>query len=366
MKKRFICLFITLVLLFVFFIGAFGQVSAQESNQESSQDSNTRPMFEDVPENAWYREAVERLATMGAIEGREDGKFYPDDAVLVTEFIKMITIAQGYSVRELKEGEGWAQPYIDKAYEKGYLVQGIYYDNDIYNSMNSIAITRQEIASIIVSCLEDEVTIPENDRDYVDAIEDFMHSHQDRHDDILKAYISGIITCRPDKTFGAWDFATRAEAATMVLRLIDKTKRIPGKPIERPEYFLDPVIVVENNSEPWMPHYFYIYIKNYKYFTDEYEFKIDFINYPQLNEREEYWGGYFTIVINQWWSYQHLRNNSGRMYTLYNKGYTTREHEKTLKIEPGTEIQFRITVKRGSEVRTYDRTAIVPDIDFAY
>ncbi|HHV99153.1 MAG TPA: S-layer homology domain-containing protein [Clostridiaceae bacterium] len=358
MKKRFICLFITFVLL----MSAFGQVSAQESNQENS---NT-PMFEDVPANAWYREAVERLAAMGAIEGRGDGKFYPDDTVLVTEFIKMITIAQGYSVREQREGEGWAQPYIDKALEKGYLVDGIFYDNDNYNSMNSTEITRQEIASIIVKCLGDEATIPENRRDYVDTIEDFYDSSQERKDDILKAYISGIVTGRPDRTFGAWDTATRAEAATMVLRLIDKTKRKPAKPIERPEYFLDPVIVVENNSEPWMPHYFYIYIKNYKYYTDEYEFKIDFINYPQLNELEQYWGGYFTIVINQWWNYQHLRDNAGCMYTLNRKRYTTREHENTFKIEPGMEIQFRITVKRGSEVRTYDRTAIVPDIDFAY
>jgi len=361
MKKRFICLFITCVFLFVFLIGAFGQVNAQESNQES----NTQSMFKDVPTNAWYREAVERLARMGAIEGRGDGKFYPDDTVLVTEFIKMITIAQGYSVREQKEGEGWAQPYIDKAYEKGYLCEDDFWGNH-YNTLNSWKITREEIARMVSRCLGDEVTIPENKRDYIDMIEDFMKSDQKKQDDILKVYISGIVTGRPDRTFGARDTATRAEAATMVLRLIDETKRKPAKPIERPEYFLDPVVVVENNADPWMPHYFYIYIKNYKYYTDEYEFKIDFINYPQLNEREEYWGGYFTIVINQWWSYQHLRDNSGRMYTLYNKGYTTREHEKALKIEPGTEIQFRITVKRGSEVRTYDRTAIVPDIDFAY
>ncbi len=354
MKKRFMCLFITFVLL----ISSFGQASAQESSD--------KPMFEDVPVNAWYREAVERLAAMGAIEGRGDGKFYPDDTLLATEFIKMITVALGYSVREPKEGEGWAQPYIDKAREKGYLVEGIFYDRDNYNSMNTAQITRQEIASIIVACLGDEITLPENKRDYIDTIDDFFDSHWSRHDDILKAYISGIVTGRPDKTFGAWDYSTRAEAATMVLRLIDRSKRKPAKPIERPEYFLDPVIVVENNTDPGMPHYFYIYIKNYKYYTDEYEFKIDFINYPQLNEREEYWGGYFTIVINQWWSYQHLRDNAGCMYTLYNSRYTTREYEKELKIEPGMEIKFRISVKRGSEIRTYDRTAIVPDVEFAY
>jgi len=230
--------------------------------------------------------------------------------------------------------------------------------------MNSTEITRQEIASIIVSCLGDKITIPENERDYVDAIEDFMKSDQDRQDDILKVYIAGIVTGRPDKTFGAWDTATRAEAATMVLRLIDESKRKPAKPIERPEYFLDPEIVVEENPSPGMPVYFYIKINNYKYYTDEYEFKLDFINYPQLNEREQNFGGWHKIVINQWRNYQHLRDNSGRMYTLYNKFYTTRELEKDLKIEPGMEIQFRITVKRGSETRTYERTAIVPNIEF--
>jgi len=352
MKKRIVCLFITFILL----VSAFGQASAQQSK--------AKLMFEDVPADAWYREAVERLAAMGAIEGREDGKFYPDDTVLVTEFLKMITIAQGYSVREPKEGEGWAQPYIDKAREKGYLVEGDFYNRDNYNSMNSTEITRQEIASIIVSCLGDKITIPENRRDYIDAIEDFMDSSENRHDDILKVYIAGIVTGRPDKTFGAWDTATRAEAATMVLRLIDESKRKPAKPIERPEYFLDPVISIEEPS-PGMPHYFHIYIKNYKYYTDEYEFKIDFINYPQLNEIEQSWMGEWTkIVINQWWSYKHLRDNAGCMYTLNRTWYTTRENKKTFKIEPGMEIQFRITVKRGTETRTYDRTVVVPDIEF--
>jgi len=341
MKKRLISLFITLVLL----ISVYGQVNAQSK-------------FPDVPENAWYREAVERLTDLGIISGREDGKFYPNDTVSIAEFIKMLTVAKGYTVRELQEGEYWAQPYIEKAYEKGYVIE----NKEFYNF--DLPITREEIARMIVRCLDEEVKIPENRRDYTDIIEDWYYRTPHMEDYILKAYIAGIVTGHTDGTFGAKNTATRAEAATMILRLIDKSKRIPAKPLVKPDYFLDPEIVVENNSDTAYPIYFNIKIKNYKLYSDDYQFKIEFTNYPQLNVREQYYGGWYTIDITEWWSYKDLRDNSGIMYTLFKNRYTTRKNEETFKIEPGMKIEFTITIKRGSEVRTYKRSAVVPDIEF--
>jgi hypothetical protein len=340
MKKRFISLFIALVLL----ISVCGQVNAQSK-------------FADVPENAWYRESVERLSDLNIINGREDGKFYPNDTVSIAEFIKMLTVAKGYTVRELQDGEYWAQPYIDKAYEEGYVIK----NEEFYNF--DLPIMRGEIARMIVRCMEEEIEITDR-MAYIDTIEDFVAIYPEHQDYVLKAYISGIVCGHSDGRFGARDTATRAEAAAMILRFIDQSKRIPAKPLVKPDYFLDPEIVVEENTNLALPRYFSIKIKNYKLYSDDYQFKIDFTNYPQLNEIEQNFGGWHKIVINQWWNYTYLRGNSGSIYTLFNDNYTTRENEKTFKIEPGMKIEFTISVKRGSEIRTYNRTAIVPDVKF--
>jgi len=340
MKKRFISLFIILVLLISF----CGQVNAQTK-------------FPDVPEKAWYRESVERLTELGIISGREDGKFHPNDTISIAEFIKMLTVAKGYTVRELKEGEYWAQPYIEKAYEEGYVIE----NKEFYNF--DLPIMRGEIARMIIRCLDEEVEITDRDA-YIDTIEDFVAIYPEHQDYVLKAYISGIVAGHSDGRFGARDYATRAEAAAMILRFIDKSKRIPAKPLVKPDYFPDPEIVVENNTDTALPEYLTIKIKNYKLYSDDYQFKIEFTNYPQLNVREQYYGGWYTIDITNWWDYSRLRGNSGIMYTLFNDRYTTRENAKTFKIEPGMKIEFTITVKRGSEVRTYKRSAVVPDIEF--
>ena len=52
--------------------------------------SNTS--FSDVSQDAWYYDTVNKLSTLGIINGYPDGTFKPDNTLTRGEFIKMLAM----------------------------------------------------------------------------------------------------------------------------------------------------------------------------------------------------------------------------------------------------------------------------------
>ncbi|MGI5985566.1 MAG: S-layer homology domain-containing protein [Clostridiales bacterium] len=52
--------------------------------------------FPDVKQGDWFAENVIRLTELGIINGKEDGRFHPDDLIKRGEFMKMLMIAGEY------------------------------------------------------------------------------------------------------------------------------------------------------------------------------------------------------------------------------------------------------------------------------
>lgn len=179
----------------------------------------TETKFSDVPNNAWYIESMYKLIETGAIVGFPDGTFKPQDNVAVDQFIKMVVIANGNMVEAGKDY--WAQPYIDYAIENGLVLDGEYTD---YRR----PIARGEMARILVRALKDVVYM--NDMSaYAKMIGDYEKTDKDFKEYILKAYVTGLMNGYADKTFKFANNATRAEAATMIHRLIDVNERVQVK-----------------------------------------------------------------------------------------------------------------------------------------
>ncbi len=180
----------------------------------------------DVNTSDWFYDAVERLSEddRGIIVGYPDGTFRPQMRLARDQFITMVVRALG---EEPGNSEGyWAQNYIDKAIELGILKEE---DFDSYLGPVNFkqVITREEMCMIImraVERLEGEQTFTDLTQvlQVVKDSEDFSFKY---NKDIMKTYKLGIITGYPDHTFKPQGVLTRAEASTVVVRLIDPDTR---------------------------------------------------------------------------------------------------------------------------------------------
>ena len=115
-------------------------------------------------------------------------------------------------------GEYWAAGYINKAFSEG-LIENKYSKDQSYDS----PISRGEMAVIIAKVLDDD---PSNEEiiKYAEEIQDFEKIDGQDGLYIIQTYKNEIIQGYPDGEFKADNNATRAEASTIIVRLLDKIK----------------------------------------------------------------------------------------------------------------------------------------------
>jgi hypothetical protein len=167
--------------------------------------------------NHWAKDTVEQLISLEAISGYKDGTFRPDNTITRAEFTKIFISSLGFKPLAKTNVKHWAEPYIDEAVKRGYILNGEFDDVD----QN---ITRGEIARMVIRSLDE--SCPDNMDKYTTQITDYSDIPSQYRDFILKAYVKGIVTGYPDGSFGANQTATRAEASTMIVRTLDESKRI--------------------------------------------------------------------------------------------------------------------------------------------
>lgn len=181
-------------------------------------------MFPDVDENAWYKSHVDAVVEAGIIIGNSKGEFMPAQTLNVDQFVKTMVVALGY---KLPNGESyWASTYMDKAREIG-LIGEKEYPEQAYSSQ---PISRAEMSKMIIDTLvelEGEYAYSKTDaiRQYIPDIDDVSDSPYEAY--ILQVYELGIITGDSSGAFKPNNTLTRAEAATVLHRIIDKSIRKP-------------------------------------------------------------------------------------------------------------------------------------------
>lgn len=177
----------------------------------------TSNKFSDVKKDTWYSKTVSYLVGMNIINGYSDGTFKPNNTINVDAFIKMVITSLGYNLEYGKDY--WASNYINKAKELGLVNENEF---DVYNK----PITRKEMARIIVRAMDEEPII-ELDK-LRNSVKDIDNLDEKLQNIILKAYGLGIITGYGDGTFKPNNTAYRSEAATVIIRMLDKdTRKIP-------------------------------------------------------------------------------------------------------------------------------------------
>lgn len=173
----------------------------------------------------WSMDSVLRLNEAGIVGGYPDGSFKPNKTVSKEEFLKMLLAAKPASSTTLPDSSPfsdvstsrWSYGVIAKA-----VTSGILFVADEGGKFNpSSAITREQMAVYTAKALKLSVSAT---KPFTDASSITYHP-----DLIAAAASSGIIGGYSDGSFKPKGNLTRAEAATVITRVLDFEKQKDAK-----------------------------------------------------------------------------------------------------------------------------------------
>jgi hypothetical protein len=213
------CLIISFALIISSGITVF---SCEDDNDDD--DNNTPASFSDVDTSYWAYDAIMYMANSGIISGYGNGTFKPDGAVKRSEFAKMMVNALGISLinpysssfMDVSKSH-WSYKYVESA--KYYLTGFRTSAGD--NFKPELQAVREDMAVALVKALGYN---PENAD--LSLLNSFGDSNQISTNlkafvalavqyEIIQGYSSG-----DDMLFGPKNTLTRAEAATLLYRII--------------------------------------------------------------------------------------------------------------------------------------------------
>ncbi len=175
--------------------------------------------FSDLTEEVvWAIDSINNLAEAGILSGFEDGTFRPRELVTREEFVAMLAKAlgaqSGYTSDfwDVPAGK-WSYDAVSFAYSTG-IVKGMGYN--YFGAAQ--AITRQDLAVMTYMALWQSGKIPPRGNGL--SFSDSYYIANYAADAIASLNKAGIITGKGDNRFAPGDFATRAEAAVILERII--------------------------------------------------------------------------------------------------------------------------------------------------
>ncbi len=188
--------------------------------------------YSDVSKSAWYYNYVNRISELKAFEGYEDGTFRPENQITQEEFVKTVVCLIDGDISETDKTKlsesvtsrwaDWAKPYYAKAVELGLITE-----KDAIFAYTGLPCTRGDMAKLITRAAEHlgEETVADTST-YAEKLKDYQYIKEEYRPYVLQAYAKGIISGYEDGKFRYDGYLTRAEASSVLVRLMDKTERV--------------------------------------------------------------------------------------------------------------------------------------------
>ncbi len=345
--------------------------------------------FKDIRDTDWFAEAVGKLNRMKIIDGLPGGLFNPKSEVTRAQFIKMLVQAMGYQKIDSVSFDDiilpttgkahWASVYIETALRNGVISKdepGKYFYPDV-------PIKHADMFMMMFRVLKLQPSTGENPfADLAEANGTFTKLYEEY---LVRGTIEG-----GKRLFKPFGHTTRAEAAMVLARMLgykdnpvgfvarmgmeerfaDGTQTNEDIAMKRaleiekakadPDYIMEPIITIEYNGEYKDYRWFELYFENIPDYTDGAKWKIEVVNYKQLNnfEMPRPNGTFVKFDITNWKTFSDSFEEQSRacIYILGKDYYTTQALIKDFKLIKGMKIEFKITAKQGIKERVVYKT----------
>ena len=188
------------------------KVSVVEKEETKPEETTA---FTDMENHAWAVVAVSDLYKKGIVSGVGEGKFEPSRNVTREEFVTMLVRAYNITpggepvFEDVPEG-AWYEPFVNAAYAKG-IVNGVS-ETDFGTGSY---ITRQDMITMIARLSEAGDAVRS-----IDEINDFDIVSDYAKDAVKKLYESGIVSGTGGGKISPLSNTTRAEAAQIIFNVL--------------------------------------------------------------------------------------------------------------------------------------------------
>lgn len=185
----------------------------------STPPSATKKGFKDVKPDAWYCDSVSKLYELGIINGVSEDEFQPERTITREEFIKLVCTAANIpnSTTDIftdVPADSWYAQYVGGAV-KAEIISGI--SVDMFGT--GLEILRQDMCVMIHKALayNGKLLDAENCEEFADsaAIKEYAK------ESVYALRLAEIVNGKDDNMFEPSGKTTRAEAAAIILRMIE-------------------------------------------------------------------------------------------------------------------------------------------------
>ncbi|WP_273701755.1 S-layer homology domain-containing protein [Tepidanaerobacter acetatoxydans] len=183
--------------------------------------------FKDVSKDDWAYDAINVLVARHIIKGKDEAAFLPNGKITRAEFAALVIRTLGIEEEPYKGKYGdvkeraWYANIMEAAYKAGIML------GDGRNMRPDDPITREEMTAAVVRAYEKLATYKEEKNGDVNTIfSDNNIISEWARDTVADAVKLDIVKGYKDNTFRPKNNATRAEAAAMLYRILEKTGNI--------------------------------------------------------------------------------------------------------------------------------------------
>lgn len=181
--------------------------------------------FTDVKKTDWYYEPVMTLAERGSVKGYDDtSNFKPNKEITFAEFIKLaLTSAAVKKEFPAVQDAHWAMTYYNECVKLNIFTRDEFRPTvEVFES----PISREDMAYILVRINENVLKETQIDNENLKKeIKDLDKVDKNKQEEVVKAYKLGLLEGH-NGNFNPKGKTTRAEAATVVVRLVDRNTRL--------------------------------------------------------------------------------------------------------------------------------------------
>ena len=185
--------------------------------------------FTDVSSSHWAKTYIDKLSSLGIVDGYADGSFLPEKELTCGEFMKMLAVSSELYTENVRVTVHWAQPYWTMLSEANAL-DGV--DIPCTAAALNRPITRYEMAVMLSNVTVNVFWEPRvNVNDPGGTIADYSAIPTAYKDAVEQVYGKGIITGYKstagiaDGAFAGGNTLTRAQATAVLVRLLWGSER---------------------------------------------------------------------------------------------------------------------------------------------